>query len=162
MGLIALAGVLVITAILTTVSLGVFSGGSGPDGGGSLLQGGPAGDVSAKATLSQLVQAGAAVGDPGALSPGALQSASPGVTVTAGPSDGPRTASLASGGSSATLAVASGTGNCWYAWLGPSGTWYGAETGQHGCQAVALTAVAPGPVSSSAIGWQEGSFPSAP
>ncbi len=62
-----------------------------------------------------------------------------------------------------TLAARSANGTCWLVWRGDgSATWYGAQTGLPSCTAPAL-AVAPsaGPVSSSGIGWQQGSFPGA-
>jgi hypothetical protein len=62
-----------------------------------------------------------------------------------------------------TLAARSSDGVCWLVWRGQgSGSWYGAQTGLASCTAPALSsAPSPGPVSSSGIGWQEGSFPAA-
>jgi hypothetical protein len=48
-------------------------------------------------------------------------------------------------------------------WKGQgSASWYGAQTDQPTCTAPALASTpSPGPVSSSGIGWQTGSFPAA-
>ena len=79
----------------------------------------------------------------------------------AGSSDG---AGLGGSGSgTVTLAARSSDGVCWLVWKGQgSGSWYGAQTGLASCTAPALSsAPTPGPVSSSGIGWQQGSFPAA-
>jgi hypothetical protein len=62
---------------------------------------------------------------------------------------------------SVTLASHSTSGTCWLAWKAAgSATWYGAQTHLSSCAAPALSsAPAPGPVTSSSIGWQLGSFP---
>jgi hypothetical protein len=85
------------------------------------------------------------------------------VAAGAGSSDG---AGLGGGGGvsgTVTLAARSSDGVCWLVWKGQgSGSWYGAQTGLASCTAPALSsAPSPGPVSSSGIGWQEGSFPAA-
>jgi hypothetical protein len=60
-----------------------------------------------------------------------------------------------------TLASRSTSGTCWLAWKAAgSVTWYGAQTHLPSCAAPALaSAPTPGPVTSSSIGWQQGSFP---
>jgi hypothetical protein len=67
-----------------------------------------------------------------------------------------------SGGGSITLADRSSDGVCWLVWKsGAAVTWYGAQTGLANCTAPSLSAAPPsGSVSSTAIGWQLGSFPS--
>jgi hypothetical protein len=64
-------------------------------------------------------------------------------------------------GGSVTLADRSTGGTCWLVWKSAgAATWYGAQTDQPSCTAPALASVpAAGPVSSTSIGWQEGSFP---
>jgi hypothetical protein len=67
------------------------------------------------------------------------------------------------GGDSGTVTLASHStsGTCWLAWKSAgSATWYGAQTHLSTCTAPALaSAPTPGPVTSSSIGWQPGSFP---
>ncbi len=67
------------------------------------------------------------------------------------------------GSGTVTLADRSADGTCWLAWKGAGGsTWYGAETGLASCTAPAISSTpSPGPVSSSSIGWKQGSFPDA-
>jgi hypothetical protein len=111
----------------------------------------------------------------GSLSPGELSASEPSVSFVAGPSSNASTVSMAVGqpqpgsstggpggpGGSITLADRSSNGTCWLIWKGGgAGAWYGAQTGLSGCTAPALaTAPSPGPVSSAAIGWQQGGFP---
>lgn len=61
-----------------------------------------------------------------------------------------------------TLADRSSDGVCWLVWKSSnSATWYGAQTGLTSCAAPQLSgAPTPGPVSTTAIGWQHGGFPS--
>ena len=65
------------------------------------------------------------------------------------------------GGGTITLANRSTDGTCWLVWKASgSSTWYGAETKLASCTAPAISsAPSPSPVSSSSIGWQQGSFP---
>ena len=65
------------------------------------------------------------------------------------------------GSGSVTLASRSTSGTCWLVWKAAgSATWYGAQTHLSSCTAPALSsAPAPGPATSSSIGWQQGSFP---
>ena len=79
-----------------------------------------------------------------------------------GTSTGP--ADTGGGGSSSgaiTLADRSSDNVCWLIWKASgSATWYGAQTGLSSCSAPQLSSPpAPGPVSASAIGWQQGGFP---
>ncbi len=64
-------------------------------------------------------------------------------------------------GGSVTLADRSTGGTCWLVWSSAGTTaWYGAQTDQPSCTAPALaSAPVTGPVSSTSIGWQQGSFP---
>ena len=97
-----------------------------------------------------------------------LSASEPSVTFVSGPSTGPTTVSVATGSTAegtgeATLTDRSSDGTCWVVWSSPSSpTWYGAQTGQSSCTAPALSGPpTPGPVSGSAIGWQQGAFPTA-
>lgn len=66
----------------------------------------------------------------------------------------------ATGGSAVVLAVHSSAGNCWFAYLGGGAIWNGEQTGQSSCTAPALGGPpTAGAVSSSAIGWQQGTPP---
>jgi hypothetical protein len=60
-----------------------------------------------------------------------------------------------------TLASRSTSGTCWLAWKAAgSATWYGAQTHLPSCSAPALaSAPTPGPLTSTSIGWQQGSYP---
>jgi hypothetical protein len=85
-----------------------------------------------------------------------------GITVPSGvvPGQDNPTPGGSTGGGSVTMTAFSPSGTCWYLWLGSGGPFYGAQTGQKGCQATALpTAPAPSSVSSTEIGWAPGSFP---
>ncbi len=125
------------TTSASAVSIAV-TGGSGTSGGGGVPSVGGGGSVNAA-----IGSAEAAAGAGG------------GVASGAGAGGG------ASG--SVTLTARSSNGTCWLLWRGGgSATWYGAQTGQASCTAPGLSsAPQPGPVSSSGIGWQQGSFPSA-
>jgi hypothetical protein len=60
-----------------------------------------------------------------------------------------------------TLADRSSNGTCWLVWKSGAGpAWYGAQTNLPSCTAPVLSSTpTASPVSSSSIGWQEGSFP---
>jgi hypothetical protein len=75
----------------------------------------------------------------------------------------PGAATGSGGGGSITLADRSTNGTWWLVWKSAGGAaWYGAETNLPSCTAPALTSMpSAGPVSSTSIGWQEGSFPEA-
>jgi hypothetical protein len=119
----------------SAVSIAV-TGGSGGSGGASSAGGG--GSVNSAISSAE---AAAGAGGGGGVGSG---------TATGG----------ASG--SVTLAARSSNGTCWLVWRGAgSATWFGAQTGQPSCTAPALSsAPEAGPVSSSSIGWQPGTFPS--
>jgi len=77
-----------------------------------------------------------------------------GVTV---PGVGGGSGAPAAGSSGVVLAVHSAAGNCWFAYLGGSTVWTGEQTGQASCSAPTLSGPpSSSPVSSSAIGWQQG------
>ena len=117
----------------SAVSIAV-TGGSGSSGGASPAGGG--GSVN-----SAISSAEAAAGAGGGVGSGAATGGASG---------------------SVTLTARSSNGTCWLIWRGGgSATWFGAQTGQPSCTAPALSsAPEAGPVSSSRIGWQPGSFPS--
>ena len=101
----------------------------------------------------------------GGLDAAAMQSIDPSLTFTSGASTDPHTVSVtpAPDGSSVALVARSTDGICWAVWWSPtSGSFYGAQTGQASCLAPTLTArPAAAPVTSTAFGWQGGSFPAA-
>jgi hypothetical protein len=104
----------------------------------------------------------AADGGLASVDPSALESADPNLTFTSGPSTAPGTLSVdSSPGGAVTLAARASDGTCWDVWSSTTGgTWYGAQTGQASCPAADPTsAPTAGPVSSYAVGWQQGSFP---
>ena len=83
---------------------------------------------------------------------------------TPGPSTAVSLMSVAASGGSGgavTLAVASTSGICWFAWRSDDATRYGAEAGHPRCAAMPL-ASAPQvrPVAAGAIDWQLSTFPS--
>jgi hypothetical protein len=83
----------------------------------------------------------------------------PGLAGGGGAGTGNGTSTAAAG---VTLADRSSDGVCWLIWKSSqSATWYGAQTGLTSCSAPPLSAApTPRPVSASAIGWQQGGFPS--
>ena len=104
-------------------------------------------------------------GGQGSVNAAALQAANPSVTYTSAASANPSTISVTpqSYSSSVVLADRATDGNCWLVWWSPTaGTWYGAQTGQSACIAPSLPGPpTPGPVSSSTVGWQQVTFPTA-
>ncbi len=119
------------------------------------------------AALSAVDTAAATSGGYGGLTASALSAAEPSVRFVSGASSSPSQVSVGVGqgatGGSVTLAARADDGTCWLVWKADgTSPWYGAETGQSSCTAPPLAATpAPGPVSSTAIGWQEGGFPAA-
>jgi hypothetical protein len=120
----------------------------------------------ASAATASAAAASAAAGGFGSLDISTLSASDPSISFVSGPSANASTVSVvvasdASGGGSITMADRSSDGICWLVWRAAGGTtWYGAQNGLSSCAAPAITtAPAPGSVSSSAIGWQEGSFP---
>jgi hypothetical protein len=102
--------------------------------------------------------AGAVGGAFGAAISGAEAAGGTGVGAPGGSGGG-----VGSASGTVTLAARSSNGTCWLVWKGEgSATWFGAQSGQSRCTAPALVSVpSPGPVTSSAIGWQQGGFPAA-
>jgi hypothetical protein len=126
------------------------------------------------AALSAADTAAVAAGGYGAITPSSLSSSEPSDSFVSGPSSSPSVVSVAvsagQGSSvpgaapsgSITLAARASDGTCWLVWKSAVATWYGAQTDLASCTAPAITnPPLPTPVSSTAIGWQEGSFPSA-
>ena len=161
---------LVVVALLVLVGLKSTLG-SGSSSGSSTQQPVSAADdaqaqQSLSTALSATATATAASGTDVGLDAATLQAAEPSVTFVDGPSTGPDTVSVAStsdGSGSITLAARATGGTCWFAWRSPqTGAWYGAQTGGGTCAAQPIEPTPnPGAVSSTSIGWQEGSFPTA-
>jgi hypothetical protein len=106
-------------------------------------------------TSSHIVSVATSGGSPGQ-STGITLPGGGNVPSLGGDGSGGSTASPAT----ATFAVYSNSGNCYFQWYGPGGPVDGVETGQHSCQATAFTSVPPASApSSTTIGWQAGSFP---
>ncbi|MGD0391395.1 MAG: hypothetical protein ABSC41_02000 [Acidimicrobiales bacterium] len=183
--MIATALGLVATAILTALLLGTMLGSNGTPATG--ISNGPgvaeATALQAQQTLTAglttVETAAISTGGYGSLQPSALTASDPSITFVAGPSTDSDTISISvtggtggtggaggvggTGGGTVTLADRSTGGTCWLVWKGAGGgTWYGAETAMASCTAPAISSTpSPGPVSSSSIGWQPGSFPDA-
>lgn len=139
-----------------TTALGAASG---------LGTGGEAGDSGAGiASISSSGVGGAA--DTGTAADLAhLSAAEPSLTFVLGPTTSPTTVSVASDSSvpgAVTLATRSSDGVCWLVWHAPGvATWFGAQTHVASCVAPAFgSPPSPGPVRSTAIGWQTTTFPS--
>ena len=166
---VTLAG-LVIVALLVLVGL-KSTFGSGTSSGSSVHQPvSAADDAQAQQSLATALTTAAtltaASGSYVGLDASALQAAEPTVTFVDGPSTGPDTVSVAStsdGSGSITLAARASGGTCWFAWRSSqTGTWYGAQTGGGACAAQPIEPTPnPGAVSTTSIGWQQGSFPTA-
>ena len=170
---------LLATAVLTAILLGTTLGSNGSTGsasGGSGVSNAPgvaeATSIQAQQALSAglttVVSTAASAGGYGSLQPSTLSASNPSINFVSGPSTNATTISMSvvggdgsSGGGSVTLAVRSTGGTCWLAWKSSgSGTWYGAQTDQPSCTAPGLASPpTAGPVSSSNIGWEEGSYP---
>jgi hypothetical protein len=121
--------------------------------------------------LTAASTAAAGAGGYGAITPSELSGSEPSITFVAGPSSNSSTISVAvnsgqeeaAGGPSGsiTLADRSADGTCWLVWKSAEATWFGAQTSLSSCTAPAMTeAPTPGSVSSSSIGWAQGTFPS--
>jgi len=139
--------------------------------------------IQAQQTLSTALTAAdtaASSGGYGSLTVSALSASNPSISFVTGPSTDPSTVSVAvtgggagaeggfgvdgvpgGSGGSVTLADRSTDGTCWLVWKSAaSAAWFGAQTDLSSCTAPALdTAPSPDPVSSTSIGWQQGSFP---
>jgi hypothetical protein len=158
---------LLVTALLVLLVLKA----TGTTGSGSGASGTPsqsvslADDTQAQQNLSQGVSTLQQTdpGGQGSVSAATLQAANPSVTFTSAASTNPSTISVTpqSDGSSVALADRSTDGTCWMVWWSPTaGTWFGAQTAQNSCTAPSLLGPpTAGPVSGSAIGWQQGSYP---
>lgn len=187
--MVAIVVTLLITAGLSAILFETFfNGKSGQTGVSSAPGVGSAQDIQVQ-TLLSTVQTDAyeasLAGGYGSISASNLQASDPNAIFTSGPSTLPNMVSVVSGGNGAggvalpgglgsssgsngtptgsvTFAVFSESHTCWYIWDGSGGPYYGAQTGQTSCQAqLILNAPTPGPVSSSSIGWQTGTYPSA-
>ena len=166
---VTLAG-LVIVALLVLVGLKSTLGSGSSSGSTTQQPVSAADDAQAQESLSTALTtaatATAASGSYVGVDAATLQAAEPTITFVDGPSTGPNTVSVAStsdGTWSVTLAARAVGGTCWFAWRSPqTGVWYGAETGGGTCAAQPIEPTPnPGAVSSTSIGWQQGSFPTA-
>jgi len=158
---------LLVTALLVLFALKATTSSNSMSTPGTMTPTAAADATQAQQNLSAAVSTAGQtdVAGQGSLDAATLQAADPSLVFTPGPSTGPGTVSVtaAPDGSGVTLVTRSGDGTCWAVWWSPrSATWYGAQTGQASCTAPALSAApSAGPVSSAAIGWQQGSFPTA-
>ena len=126
-----------------------------------------AGPTTTASTVSITVTSGSGANSTGSSSAaggagGSIGAAISGAEAAGGAGDGVGTGSGAGSVSgTVTLTARSSNGTCWLVWRAEgSATWFGAQTGQSSCTAPALTSSpAAGPVTSSTIGWQQGSFP---
>ena len=123
--------------------------------------------------LTAAATAAAASGGYATLTSADLSQANPSIHFVTGPSTSSSTVSMATtatggtggggggGGSSITMAAHASDGTCWLVWKSDQGaTWYGAQSNLATCTAPAISSPpTPEPVSSSTIGWQQGSFP---
>jgi len=115
--------------------------------------------TSGPSTGPGVISVAAAAGSASAAAGGVTVPGAAGVTVPGAAASGGAGAA-ASGGSEAVLAVHSSANNCWFVYLGGGVTWYGEQSGQAGCTAPPLSGPpTAGAVSSAAIGWQQGSYP---
>ncbi len=167
-GLLSTVISLLIVALLSFGALKAF-GGTSSTGPGSRALGADvsrAYDVQAQTKLSNAIQnVRADLVSNGGLS--GLDLAQFGVTT--GPSTSPADVSgvVASGGvdgplgsGSATLAVDSKSGSCWFVWISASTTWFGVQPDATSCVAQPMVdAPVPGPSSPGTTGWQQGSSP---
>ena len=160
---------LAITAILVALLLGTtLKSGSNSSTNVTNAPGvAQAAAIQAQQNLSSALTAAdtaASTGGYGSLTASALSASDPSISFVTGPSSDPATVSVAvtgGGGGSVTLADRSTDGTCWLVWKSAaSATWFGAQTDLLSCTAPALdSAPSPGAVSSTSIGWQQGSFP---
>lgn len=154
-----------LSTALTTVSAAVTSGGYSSLSTSTLSASNPSvsfvdGTSSNATTVSISVVPGTGGGGAGAVGASGATGGIGGIDGGAVSGNGVGGASGAGGGS-VTLADRSTGGTCWLVWKSATApTWYGAQTDQPSCTAPALASVpAAGPVSSTSIGWQQGSFP---
>jgi hypothetical protein len=183
LGIVAVGGAIGGTALLG----GSGSGGNGL-GSGAGSPADRAYDIAAESTLEtaeSAVQTAATTSGYSTITAQSLEFDEPSVQFTSGPSTtdtqvsvaGSGTGSISPGqspfqgtggatstGGSVTLAAYSdstnGPGSCLFVWMSEGATWFGAETNQTSCRAVALTAApTAGTPSSTAIGWAQTAFP---
>jgi hypothetical protein len=114
--------------------------------------------------LTAAATAAAASGGYATLTSTDLSQANPSIHFVAGPSAGASTVSVAvtpAGDGSITMAADAADRTCWLVWKPDQGaTWYGAQSDLASCTAPAISSPpTPEPVSSSTIGWKQGSFP---
>ncbi len=116
-----------------------------------------AGPTTSASTVSVAVTGGSPGSPAGAGVPGGAVGAAINGAGGGGESGG------STGSGTVTLAARSSDGTCWLVWKGDgTATWYGAQTGLGSCTAPALASPPnAGAVTSSTIGWQQGSFPAA-
>ncbi len=160
---------LLVTALLTAILLGsTLHTGAGSSAGVSNAPGVAAADgLQAQQTLSTALSdattAAAGQGGYGSLSLASLATSEPSINFVEGASSNATTVSvaIASDTGAVTMADRSSDGTCWLVWHSSnSTTFYGAQTKLVSCTAPLLSTVpTAGPVSASAIGWQEGTFP---
>jgi hypothetical protein len=165
---------LVIGAVLVALLLGKTLGSSTTSG--TSITNAPgvseADSLQAKQSLSigltAAVTAATASGGFATVTSADLSQANPSIHFVTGPSASPSTVSVATaatgggdGGGSITMAAHAADGTCWLVWKSDQGaTWYGAQSDLASCTAPVLSSSpTPEPVSSSTIGWQQGSFP---
>lgn len=172
LSMVVTAGSLLVVALLVLFSAKAVLGSSNASSTGSSVA---APLAAADATEAQqalstgLTAAMTAAGTTGTfvgLDASSLGASEPSISFVDGPSTGPNSVSVAStseGVGSVTLAARSTDGTCWFAWRSPqAGTWYGAQTKTTTCAAQPVEPTPnPAPVSSSSVGWQQGTFPQA-
>ena len=161
---------LLVSATLTALLVGtMFNSNSGANSSTSVTNApgvAMATNIQAQQNLSAALTAAdgaaSATGGSASVDASTLSGSDPSLTFVDGPSTNSSTVSVAGGTGGLTLADLSSDGTCWLVWRGgPGPAWYGAQTNLSSCTAPSLLATpTPGPVSSSAIGWQQGSFPS--
>lgn len=187
LSMVVTALALVVTALLTLVAVNatLSSGGQSTDSGTGYPQVSTADHIQAQQVLSTSLDAIASPASPGGVggvsglggtgSGGGsgstasyitqLSATDQSVNYVAGPADDASTVSVAADPAATgavTLATRSADGVCWLVWTSPgSPTWYGAQSHLASCTAPVLgSPPSPGSVTSAAIGWQTGSFPS--
>lgn len=183
----SLAGLLVSLVILIGLAAGALTavdlGSSGTTPGvtlpapgagskaGSGVQSAAGGAIGATAVLAAeqnldaaltVVQQQAVLSGYNGLDPSELAGSARGLSFTSGPTTNDSDVSMASApsaGGSVTLAARSATGECFYAWVNSSATWFGTGPDASSCQASALNAAPSASSAASGINWRAGSFP---
>jgi len=173
--MLSLVAVALLTALLLSSTL--HSGGNSSPGISNAPGVASADGIQAQqaltTALSDVSASAVTAGGYGNVSASALSAAEPSLAFVTGPTTSASTVSVAvsagtgagagfgsGSGGSVTLADRAGNGTCWLVWKSSTATFYGAQTMASSCAAPAIaSAPSPGPVSSSSIGWQQGSFP---